>query len=149
MFVPETFSKICFILDEISYRSENMASGLLGYIHICYFHVRLGIQCLLSLRINIPYKLFHYLTRLWNPHIQFTLGLKKSCLFPVTYLTLTRFFFQKIPIPNFFSALPTHNQRKKMHKTHIFDQKNYQFLKKIPTYPIFFRTITGNEQLFF
>ena len=38
-----------------------------------------------------------------------------------------------------------------MHKTHIFDQKNNA--KKIkdywPTYPIFFRTVTGNKQFLF
>ena len=39
-----------------------------------------------------------------------------------------------------------------MHKTHIFDQKNYAKKKRRfyrPTYPIFFRTVTGNKQLFF
>ena len=40
-----------------------------------------------------------------------------------------------------------------MHKTHIFDQKKNNGKKNLKitdlTYPIFFRTVTGNKQLIF
>ena len=39
-----------------------------------------------------------------------------------------------------------------MHKTHIFDQKKkckFFFFTYLPTYPIFFHTVTGNKQYFF
>ena len=81
-------------------------------------------------------------------HSFLLLGLKKSCLFPVT-LPL-QVFIQKNPYPKVFISLSTPNQRKTC-INHTFLTK--KIMKKkifLPIYlPYFFQTVTGNKQFIF
>ena len=68
-------------------------------------------------------------------------------MFPVT-LPL-KVFIQKNPYPKVFSALPTPNQRKTCIKHTFLTKKIMQKKNYRPTYPIFFRTVTGNKLFIF
>ena len=72
------------------------------------------------------------------------LGLKKklfvSCNPPLTS------FYSKKSLPLSFSCPPNSQSTQNMHKTRIFDQKIFFYW---PTYPFFFRNVTGNKQFLF